>query len=282
MPNHVTNRLIIIGASDEVAKCLAQIQTKYKNDDGVETDDIMFIDFNKINPIPVELQGTVSPMRTISQKDYDAQEARIAKGELSPIEKSFGISRSLTVELATEYLIQFGANNWYDWQNANWGTKWNGYSQSMDGDVIVFDTAWSTPEPIIAKLSSMFPDLRFEVEYADEDLGHNVGKYVYVDGNCEDETTIEGGSLEAYRMALRIKGADYYLYDYLVEAEELDKFTRTLVQLAHEQGKLFDNYPTFILEALKVLAVRDEQFERVALIDKMILAKETQQPEIAE
>jgi len=42
-----------------------------------------------------------------------------------------------------------GFNNWYDWNNANWGTKWDTTvtSSSVDGDTVSlsFDTAWSPP-----------------------------------------------------------------------------------------------------------------------------------------
>lgn len=54
--------------------------------------------------------------------------------------------------LGTEEKKIYGKNNWYDWSIENWGTKWNAYSFSRDGNTIGFQTAWSAPHPILAEL----------------------------------------------------------------------------------------------------------------------------------
>lgn len=71
---------------------------------------------------------------------------------------------------------------WYDWRIYNWGTKWNSSPISCDDYLIVFETAWSTPEPVIKKLSELFKDIEFFVRYADEDFGNNLGEYTYKNG----------------------------------------------------------------------------------------------------
>lgn len=75
----------------------------------------------------------------------------------------------------------YGANNWYDWSLANWGTKWNSYDGEWywEGESIQFNTAWSTPEAIYRALIRKFPNLDFEVKFADEDMGYNCGKFSY-------------------------------------------------------------------------------------------------------
>jgi len=270
MPNHITNRLSIIGTEKQVAQVRAEIR-------GEEAD--RFIDFHKIAPIPKELEGTVSPMRIISQEEYDIQEKKIATNDLTENEKNWGISRSLTQALADEYKKKFGYCDWYGWQTANWGTKWNAYEQySDDTNVIEFDTAWSTPYALLVNLSKMFPQVTFEVEYADEDFGYNVGKYVLLNGETIEENIPDGGSQEAIEMAMDIKGdEEYYLEGYLTdeadEDGELSDFAETLIQIAHEKGKLLEEYPPVVLEKLKELALADEQFERVIQIGNY-LAKE--------
>jgi len=270
MPNHVTNRLTIVGNEQEVAKCLAEI--KGTNED-------QFIDFNTFAPIPQELVGTQSPVKILSQKDYDEQEKRIANNELTDIEKQWGFSRGITKEMSNKFKDEFGHDNWYDWQIANWGTKWNAYDQFFNGDnMIEFSTAWSTPYHAITALSVKYPTLRFEVEFADEDFGHNVGKYTFLDGECVEENIPKGGSPEALKMAMDIRGDhEYYLVDYLCEnvEDELDEFTDSLVVLAHEQQELVDDYPVVVLNRLKELALADEQYERIVEIDKLLKAKET-------
>lgn len=61
--------------------------------------------------------------------------------------------------------------NWYDWNIANWGTKWNTYSFESHGVEeyfekqiysIEFQSAWSEPcDDIWLKLAEMFPTLDF-------------------------------------------------------------------------------------------------------------------------
>lgn len=78
--------------------------------------------------------------------------------------------------------------NWYDWHCDNWGTKWNAY----DGYVtigktwirLVFNTAWSFPEPIAHALFTMLEssglnNLEYDLCWADEDLGSNCGRMTH-------------------------------------------------------------------------------------------------------
>lgn len=81
---------------------------------------------------------------------------------------------------------------WYDWNVKNWGTKWNGYEldvSDLDDETVMvsFDTAWSHPEPVLFALSEKFPEESFDVEYADEDIGRNCGRYVIQDGVLAEE-----------------------------------------------------------------------------------------------
>jgi hypothetical protein len=124
-------------------------------------------------------------------------------------------------------------------------------------------------------LSAKYPTLTIKVEYADEDLGQNVGGYIMFDGEIEDCTYPEGGSEEALEMAMSIKGdQDYYLESYLCEdAEEGSNFTNTLIKLAHKEQYLIEEYPMFVLNELKELALADEQYERVKELDGIIQAK---------
>ncbi len=86
----------------------------------------------------------------------------------------------------------YGKNNWYDWSVANWGTKWNAYGFDPNIDYskekeIRFLSAWSAPHPVIARLAEMFPSVKFEHKWADEDIGMNCGRRVYYDGERIEE-----------------------------------------------------------------------------------------------
>lgn len=79
----------------------------------------------------------------------------------------------------------YGSYDWYNWNCENWGTKWNAYNTAITENSpflteIEFDTAWSTPDPIIKALSVKYPNCVFEVIYADEDWGSNSGNYMAI------------------------------------------------------------------------------------------------------
>lgn len=74
----------------------------------------------------------------------------------------------------------YGEDNWYDWSRKNWGTKWNSSDAEWHGDdCVTFETAWTAPVPVFEMLSKLFPDMKFKVRYADEDLGSNCGTIEY-------------------------------------------------------------------------------------------------------
>jgi len=72
--------------------------------------------------------------------------------------------------------------DWYKWRNKYWNTKWNAYDSYIhigtNTITFVFSTAWSIPWPIYEKLVKEYK-YNFEVQYADEDIGHNCGRLIY-------------------------------------------------------------------------------------------------------
>jgi len=274
MPNHITNRLTIIGTEEQVKQVRGAIKGERED---------QFIDFNKIAPIPKELENTTSPTRIISQEEYDIQELKIANDDLTENERNWGISRGLTQKLAIEYKKKFGHSDWYGWQNANWGTKWNAYEQcSIDEDVIEFQTAWSTPFSLLVNLSLMFPEVTFEVRYADEDFGHNVGEFTLLGGDEILTNIPDGGSDEAFELAMDIQygtpedyfdcNQEIFTDDYINEdEEELSSYVSQMIDIAykHKHYPSEDcNYHKLALERFKELALADENFELVIIIDK--------------
>lgn len=67
---------------------------------------------------------------------------------------------------------KYGFDNWYDWRCANWGTKWNACDSNYneDEETLTFDTAWSVPIPILAKISQENPEKTMDV-YSEEETG---------------------------------------------------------------------------------------------------------------
>lgn len=268
MPNWVTNNVSFVGTDEQITKIKKFVKGKRE------------FDFNRVAPIPKELEGTKSPMDVISQEEYDEQERRIANNELTENEKNWGLSRCLTQELIDEYNDKFGACDWYGWQIQNWDTKWNACeSIELEGG-FEFQTAWSTPYAIFQKLSVLFPEVEIEVRYADEDFGYNVGEYTLLNGSEINTNIPNGGSQEALELAMEIQygGVDGYfdcnsddIFVDLWNEDELTPYIKTMIDIAYNNKFYpFDdcNYHKHVLEYFKEKALSDENFELVIVIDK--------------
>ena len=217
MLNHVTNVLKINGTQAEVDEVKKAIST---NKDGEER----AIDFNKIIPMPGTMnitsgtsvdfmlatlmfteKGDDSKLRAMMNYPWVKAEELDTPEKLAEYLTEQHSDALGEAKIALKNLEEYGTKDWYDWSIQNWGTKWNAYDTSEEGDTIIFDTAWSTPAPVIQALSEMFPKVKFELSYADEDFGYNCGKVTYLNG-AEIEVNIpKGGTKKALKIAAEIK-----------------------------------------------------------------------------
>jgi hypothetical protein len=85
MPNHCNNTLGIIGLTKDVESFFNLV--KVESTDG---DDTNFEILKSLMPMPKELEGTIKPSESSNE----------------------------------DLIKKYGFDNWYDWCNANWGTKW--------------------------------------------------------------------------------------------------------------------------------------------------------------
>lgn len=126
MPNLCSNYLTVAGDKDELDKFVQSIKTVK---DGEETVEIL----KNLYPCPAEL--------------YEAK-------------ADFGKTKN------THLLEKYGANDWYEWCNKHWGTKWGDYhtfiqQQSETSVDISFTTAWGPAVSGLVKVSEQFPNLVF-------------------------------------------------------------------------------------------------------------------------
>jgi len=134
MPNWCRNRVTVFGNEDEVSK----VKDIFESKDSV---------FGKIIPSP--------DWSKIPNEDGQLPKVREHKNPKTG-EVSF---------VTTEFPDGTNDSRWYDWNIANWDTKWDiaGGVEIDDYDTeqieINFNTAWSPPEAICRKLRDMFPDL---------------------------------------------------------------------------------------------------------------------------
>ena len=237
MPNHVTNVLTLHGEPEQIRAMLEAIQY---DDLGIGS-----VDFNKIIPMPESLNieagsqtstglkayqdfievytlgGTIhqDDLENIPHKSEDAFLRQ--RSDIRPEEWELGKAAWNNIRL-------YGVPTWYGWRNHHWGTKWNSYGYGeakvdyQDGDALNFLTAWSAPHPVMEKLAEMFPNVEIEHEWADEDIGHNCGRYRYQNGvrieewfpETEREAIDLGCELMGlepldYGLALNAAGTDY-------------------------------------------------------------------------
>ena len=222
MPNHVINILNIDGDKDKVAKMLSGIQ----NDEyGIGS-----IDFEKIIPMPESLRieaGSSTTRGLKAYKDfvsvYTFAGANADKDLCDIPEEKEKVFLNMRTDIRAEDWelgrqafrneLQYGAPTWYEWSIKNWGTKWNAYGlDTYENEVtdsnptLSFQTAWSAPHPILAKLAEMYPEVSFEHTWADEDIGQNCGQATYANGECTGRYYPEGS--EAIIFANSVWGYD--------------------------------------------------------------------------
>lgn len=71
--------------------------------------------------------------------------------------------------------------NWYDWQVANWGTKWDlsVHAEDIKPDKVIVSssTAWAPPVTWVQKVAPMYPHLEFTLLYEEGGMCF-AGRYV--------------------------------------------------------------------------------------------------------
>lgn len=142
--------------------------------------------------------------------------------------------------------LEYGATTWYGWCNREWGTKWNAYDfESGEGGTIDFSTAWAFPEPVIKAISKQFPDVEVCNNWADEDLGCNVGEVKYRGGEQVERYEPHPFGVEAYDRAAAIWEIDladrgFYLredgsaYEYIDDLDERNIETERLEPISEQ------------------------------------------------
>lgn len=217
MPNHIENRLEIIGTPEEIINVKEFLKGKSSTDASNDSE----IDFNNIIPMPPELNIESS---TTGEYGYAYLTGCCINpyGSASDCIERF---KSLDEERKAEALklgeqykynrLNFGHTTWYEWCSAVWGTKWNAYHTSMESDnVIRFQTAWSNVSRLIVTLSTHFPSVKFIYEYADEDTGCNTGCGEIQNGSST-VTRLPNNSNEAYELAFKLDPDNREYYEFV-------------------------------------------------------------------
>lgn len=174
MPNWCENDLLVIGRPSSLAKFKKKAKTRSSA-----------LSLQKLIPIPEELQDTQSPPRIVPDKDI--RKAIIEHKARNSLYRS---GRPISASESEELIKKYGANNWYDWQVLNWGTKWdieailNNEEEGKLG--FTFNSAWSPPIQAFQTISRQFPELDFKLKYSETGMGF-YGNAKFKRGQVDDE-----------------------------------------------------------------------------------------------
>ncbi len=257
MPNHITNIVTLRGEQEDVKKAMNNLLSKEKDE--------FVVDFNKSFPMPKELEGTTSPAKIVSEEEY--KKIKKEKKKDNP----FGMP--ITQKMSNDYLKRFGANDWYSWRIKNWGTKWGGYnSYVIDENMVQFDTAWSTPFNFFVHFSKIHPNIEIVVEYADENIGSNTGKYILKAEQLINEELYNG--VDAMIKALEITGSDSseYAVDSLEDFEEkdiTDEISNIYIQILYK-NKYTEIHNPSVIKTLLLIAGQKEEYEYSIQLKKQL------------
>jgi len=236
MPNYVTNKISMKANAQQLHEILTAIQR-----DG---DVYGSFDFNKLIPMPESLNMTegsitkeavsayassliredpfmqksgtkedIQAALSISKSRFGGVTLHMSAKEIKELAEHHEMTEEVFCNLGKQYIDNqraYGAATWYTWATENWGTKWNLQEGSLlnDQNELQFDTAWSAPVPILTALSARFPRVEFAHAWADEDLGYNVGRSTYLNGEIINSFIPEPGSAQAYELAAEILEID--------------------------------------------------------------------------
>lgn len=198
MPNWCENKLVI-GNADAIA----EFESKYLT----QTDDGWEFDFKKVIPPPksisdIEVCHSAGKEefyqllslfefnsnrtffdRAISTRDSRQKAQDYFANNSESAEKAIAyVERFLTSEADRNTLLSafieifndvvYGCPNWYEWNIANWGTKWSSraFTKSDDPGVYYYDTAWSPPMPLLERLASQHPTYQISGAYMEPSM----------------------------------------------------------------------------------------------------------------
>jgi hypothetical protein len=175
MPNHCNNKLGILGLKEDVEQFIELVTNHGSNK---ENDKYEL--FANLLPMPKELVGTSAPSK----------------------------------EKNEQLIEKYGSDNWYDWCNENWGTKWGDYSLTSseityevineystlengekDYDTSIpkitgrasihfdYDTAWAPGcEELANGIVNRFPKLSGFISYEEPGMGF-AGQLIFTNGS---------------------------------------------------------------------------------------------------
>jgi len=162
MPNWVYNGLTVEGNPEQVKKMIAQLNKPF----------VYSVQSNGDLAYTVRQRKYVNPIFAF-HNIYSYKDAGITD------EQYHGVPT-----FPEKFDMMFAGNDWYNFNNREWGTKWDvavaeddkysntSIEEAENGENYVvhynFETAWSRPLGALQKLSAQYPTLLFSLSYEEE------------------------------------------------------------------------------------------------------------------
>jgi len=145
MPNHCSNILVVTGDSEQRKQFFGDITKNLKDGEA-------FAILTNLYPTPKDLEITSGYLGkdTPEQAELERKQA--------------------------ENKAKYGHKDWYDWNNAKWGSKWGDYESHIitntDTELVLeFTTAWSPVINGLVKVSEQYPLLEFTYTFYEGGMG---------------------------------------------------------------------------------------------------------------
>jgi hypothetical protein len=108
-------------------------------------------------------------------------------------------------------------NNWYNWNNREWGVKWDASNiyingEAKDGKIdINFQSPWGTPQPVYEAIITQHPELEFDFWY-EEEQGWG-GKFTASDAIINEDGEVDRHLINTDEWDIPESHADYVSRD---------------------------------------------------------------------
>tara|TARA_R110001592_G_scaffold233423_1_gene491036 strand:- start:1688 stop:2530 length:843 start_codon:yes stop_codon:yes gene_type:complete len=271
--SNVKNLITLNGNDESIKKALTELWgTKLYEINGR-------FSFSTFSKFPQELKDKYPTQKVVSNEEYSNEimnhEIKVLVDEVPEFDIK-PISKKIQLELIDKH----GYDNGEDWCISNWGTKWSPYeSQFISKDEFYFFTVNDTPRLAMIEMSKKYSDITFNIKYADESIGYNVGEYTLLNGEVLHEYTPKTFTKESFMLACELFDDDYYTSTFIQELSDSEieevkdgenDFVRVILDVILELELVDSEYSLSVNEYLLIESVKTEQYEYAQKLKNMI------------
>lgn len=160
MPNLCQNELFVKGNKKDIKEFKEEAK-------GTGEDEDTDLSMSNFLPVPEILTRMSAPTFPVESKNLEKEMIK----DIENGSDTIPITKKISEALEKKY----GADNWYNWQVENWGTKWDidAHLSTVSNEELVYDfmSAWSPPNNFLVGVSKFYPKLRFYLEYHEGGMG---------------------------------------------------------------------------------------------------------------